>query len=181
MHQPSARGSYLETEVLSAPPQKLHLMLIEGAIRFAERGRRHWAAAQWEEADEVFLRAEAIVTELLAAIHREANEVLARKLASIYLFVFRTLLEASLKRSETHLDDALRVLREEQETWRTVCERIAADPAEAAASAEAFRALSRPQPAAEVVARAEALSPQAFPVEGAPSPAEAPGGFSLDA
>ena len=147
MHQPSARGSYLETEVFTAPPQKLHLMLIEGAIRFAERGRRHWAAEQWEEADEALVRAETIVTELLAAIHREADELLARKLASIYLYIFRTLMEANLKRSEAHLDDALRVLREEQETWRSVCERIAADPAQQAA-AEAIRTAASPQPAA---------------------------------
>ena len=48
------KSSYLESKVLTAPPHRLHLMLIEGAIRFGrqadealqrgEHGRRRAAS-----------------------------------------------------------------------------------------------------------------------------------------
>jgi len=38
----SAHESYLVTEVMTATPQKLQLMLIDAAIRSAEKARRLW-------------------------------------------------------------------------------------------------------------------------------------------
>ena len=48
--QASAQSNYLETEVMTAPPQKLQLMLVEAAIRSAERARAMWR----EEDDELY-------------------------------------------------------------------------------------------------------------------------------
>lgn len=121
-----ARDSYLATEVLTAPPQRLHLMLIEAAIRCAERARQCWRANQPEQATEAVVHAEEIVGELLAGLNRETGGNLIRKTAAVYLFVFRTLMEANLGRDEGKLDDALRVLAIERETWRRVCGQIGA-------------------------------------------------------
>lgn len=40
------RNDYLESEVLDASPAKLHLMLVEGAMRAAEKARLHWRAGK---------------------------------------------------------------------------------------------------------------------------------------
>ncbi len=117
----SSTDRYLETEVLTAPPQKLHLMLIEAAIRSIERARQQMQAEQHGKATDALIHAQQVVTEMLSGLNREIDAPLARKVASVYLFVFRSLVDASLNRDLKRLDEALRILRIEQETWREVC------------------------------------------------------------
>jgi flagellar protein FliS len=122
--QPSARDDYLTTEVTTAPPQKLHLMLIEAAVRSAELARERWRAGQDGSASAALVRAQEILGELLAGLNREADAALAKRVASVYLFVFRNLMQANCQRDEQKLDDAIRVLKVERETWRQVCRQL---------------------------------------------------------
>ena len=116
----SPGGNYLETDVLTAPPQKLQLMLIEGAIKRAELARTHWKAGDNDQASEELIRVQQILTELIGGLNSEANPELAKRIAAVYLFVFRTILDASSRRDEKKLDEAIRVLEVERETWRQV-------------------------------------------------------------
>ena len=85
----SARDRYLTTEVMTATPQKLHLMLIDGAIRLAQQARRHWeTGGEDEKACEAVIRAQEIVTQLLAGLNRRENPDLSNKVAAVYLFIF---------------------------------------------------------------------------------------------
>jgi len=119
-----AQSTYLTTEVMTATPQKLHLMLIEAAIRFAHQARQQWNNGENEEACESLIRAQDIVTHILGGLKSSPDRQLSRKVASVYLFVFRSLMEANIHRDETRLDGALKVLETERETWRQVCERL---------------------------------------------------------
>jgi flagellar protein FliS len=138
---------YLATEVLTAPPQKLRLMLIEAAIRYISRARASWTAGYTEEGGELILRAQEIVGELLAALKPDATSELVRNVAALYVFVFRALVEAHVHRNAARLDDALRVLSVEAETWRMVCRQLA----ESQAAADSMKAqgpgASPPRPA----------------------------------
>ena len=116
--------NYLFTEIMTATPQKLHLMLIEAAIRSAQRGRQKWQVQQDDEACEALIHAQQIVGELLASLDREVDPDLVKRVASVYLFVFRSLMEANYEHSEEKLDNAIRVLQLERETWRQVCEQL---------------------------------------------------------
>ncbi len=126
----SARESYLTAEILTAPPQKLHLLLIEGAIRFAEKSRQHRRAGEREAACETLILAQEIVAQILAGLNRDAAPALVGKIASIYLFVHRSLVEAGIAPDETKLDGALRALEAERTTWRQLCGKLAGSPAE---------------------------------------------------
>ncbi len=120
----TARAEYLEAEVMTASPQKLQLMLIEGAIRFIEKTKQHWEAEQYDWGIESLIRAQEIVTEILGSLRHDVDRPLVRKVAGIYVFVFRNLVDASLDHSREKLDEALRVLHEERETWRQLCEKL---------------------------------------------------------
>lgn len=122
--QSSPCNDYLVTEVLTAPPQKLQLLLIEAAIRAAERARDRWQAGEDGQASEALIHAQEVVGELLAGLNREVDAELAKRVASVYLFIFRNLMEASSERSEKKLADALRVLEAERETWQQVCRQL---------------------------------------------------------
>jgi flagellar secretion chaperone FliS len=166
-----ARENYLATQVLTAPPQKLHLMLIEAAIRLIERARQHWQAGQTEQGFEAVLRAEEILGELLAGIDRRVESDVTKKTAGLYIYIFRTLMEANAHHNESKLADALKVLEIQRETWRQVCEQLAAAerPARASVDAATFH-----QPA-----------PVAPPVHSlmsdVPLTGQYAGGFSVDA
>jgi len=122
--QSSASESYLVTEVMTATPQKLQLMLIEAAIRSAQRARQNWQAQEEEQAGEAILHAQQVVGEMIAALDQETDSELVKKVAAVYLFVFRSLMEANFRRDENKLDDALRVLEIERATWRQVCDKL---------------------------------------------------------
>lgn len=125
MHDSSRQ--YLEAEVLTATPQKLRLMLIDGAIRYAHRVLELWDANDRETAVEVMIRLRSTVGELLSGIQVPDTE-LAQKVASVYLFLLRCLTEAQLKRDRTRLRDVIEILQVERETWQLVCEQMPTAP-----------------------------------------------------
>jgi flagellar protein FliS len=148
--QSSARESYLVAEVTTAPPQKLHLMLIEAAIRSGQQAREKWLAGEDAAASEALVRSQEIVGELLSGLNREADPELVRRVASVYLFVFRSLMEANHQRDENKLNEALRVLKIERDTWRQVCRQLGnrnmPDPAETSSESPRQPAANPPAP-----------------------------------
>jgi flagellar protein FliS len=157
----SARDAYLQTQVLTAPPQKLRLMLIEGAMRFVQRTAACWEAEQWEEGLEANIRAREILGELMASLDPEQSP-LAGQILPIYNFVFRTLTEAQLEHNRQKLADALRVLGEERETWRQVCEALPGDEERPAMIQKEITVSSLPSAPAGATAPTPRSAPLAF-------------------
>ena len=108
---------YLRSRVMTAPPEQLQLMLFDGAIRFAERGRAALEAREYEASYEAIRRARRIVEELALGLRPDADPDLAGRLAQLYDFTFRRLVTANLERDVEALDDALLILRHQRETW----------------------------------------------------------------
>lgn len=121
------RNSYLESQVLTATPQKLRLMLIEAALGAARQALNYWNENLDPQATLALIRCREIVSELLAAVKPDDSE-LTRIVAGIYLFLFKTLAEAQLHRDPAKVDQAIMVLEIERETWREVCEQMPAAP-----------------------------------------------------
>jgi len=121
------QATYLETQVMTATPQRLRLMLIEGAMRFAREAIMHHEQADADATFESILRCRAIITELLGAIKSDRSEA-ARQVAGIYLFLFRELSEIQMKHDAARLGEVVRVLEVEQETWRQLCEAMPEAP-----------------------------------------------------
>jgi flagellar secretion chaperone FliS len=138
---------YLESRVLTAPPQRLQLMLIEGAIRF---GRE--ALAAMDNGDTIaaatpLMRMFDIMAELLAGA-REKKTSLNEQIAAFYTYLFRLVAEAKVNENAEKLGEALELLEFERQTWQLVCDKIgnSADPSNAAPQAAAPIA-TKPRPA----------------------------------
>ena len=154
MH-PTALDAYVEAQVLTATPQKLRLLLVEGAIRFARQTLRCWEQEKEQEALDALMRCRAIVSELLSSI-RVDQSPLTRRVAAIYVFLFQTLMEAQLQHDRPRVERAIEVLEVERETWRQVCETMPHAPSSGAVtdrpeitSTEACSCLSQTPPAGE--------------------------------
>ena len=119
-----APNSYLRDSVLTAAPEQLQLMLYDGAIRFASQGRDALQAGDYETSYEKFSRAQAIAIEMEAGLRREVNPQLCERMAAIYGFIYRKLVDASVNKDAAAVDDALKVLRLERETWVLLLDKI---------------------------------------------------------
>ena len=115
---------YLKAAVLTATPEQLQLMLYDGAIRFATRGLEALRAKDREGMFTALERAQLIALELSNGIRREVQPELADRMNALYQFIYRRLVEANLHQDERAIDDALRTLRYERETWLLLIEKI---------------------------------------------------------
>jgi flagellar secretion chaperone FliS len=98
--------------------------LIEGAIRFALKAKESWRAQQDADAAAAILRCQEIVSETLASLKPEVDRQLAGRVASIYSYLFRTLVAADRSRDEKQLDQALAFLEIEREIWQLLCQQL---------------------------------------------------------
>jgi flagellar secretion chaperone FliS len=121
---PDVSKEYLKGAVLTASPEQLHLMLLDGAIRFATRGRQAIQEGKLEDMFTALERAQRIVIELSNGIRREVNPLLGDQMLALYGFIYRRLIDANLQRDVQAVDDALRILRHQRETWVLLIEKI---------------------------------------------------------
>ncbi len=115
---------YLKNAVLTATPEQLQLMLFDGAIRFATRGLDAIRAKDREAAFLALERAQLIVLEMSNGIRREINPELADRMSAIYSFIYRRLIDANVHQDEPAVQDALRILRYERESWLLLMEKL---------------------------------------------------------
>ncbi len=131
MNPHDAKRAYTESAVLTAPPERLVVMLYDGAIRFLNQS----AVAMRAGNQRVFLdrvqRGEAIITELNLTLDMSQGEV-AERLRAIYQFCNVHLTAATVERDPRKIDDVVRLLSELREAWQQIA---AAPPAAAAAVA----------------------------------------------
>ena len=73
------------------------------------------------------MNAQSVVAEMLASMDREAGGDLANRVSAVYEFIYRSLIKAGHRHDEKSLGDAIRVLEIERETWRQVCDKLAAN------------------------------------------------------
>lgn len=136
---------YLRDAVLTASPEQLQLMLYDGAIRFARLGMKGLEEQNWEQCFNGFSRAQQIVLELLNALNYDVDRELCLRMAGVYNFIYRKLVEACSLRDLTAARDAAGLLEYQRETWLLLIERLKNERA-GAAPAETARE-PRPEPA----------------------------------
>lgn len=115
---------YLRDAVLTATPEQLQLMLYDGAIRFALQGRDAIVRKDYEASFEKLTRAQHILLEMLGGLNYDANPELCKRMASTYNFLYRKLVDGCVKREVGDIDDALKVLRIERETWQILVDKV---------------------------------------------------------
>ncbi|MAC20641.1 MAG: hypothetical protein CMJ23_13400 [Phycisphaerae bacterium] len=117
--------AYLRTKVMSASPVELRLMLVDGAIRFAEQCRGGLEQKNFEQAYEGSRQCRAILTELLSGLKPDQDPLLCERLNSLYTFLISRMMEAMSERDPEPIVGVIELLRFERETWQMVIEQLA--------------------------------------------------------
>lgn len=120
-------NQYLRDAVMQGTPEQLQLMLYDGAIRFALKGRDAIEARDHEQAYESLSRAQKIVLEMDGGLRPEVNREICERMSALYNFVYRKLIHACVHRDTSAIDDALKILRYQRQTWIILLEKITSE------------------------------------------------------
>ena len=125
--------NYLRTKVLTATPEQLQLMLYDGALRFGEQARVALQERRFEDSYKLISRTQKIITELSITLKHDVSPELCSKLAALYTFVYKKLIEANIDHEVSAMDEALSILRYQRETWAMLLDQLGKKKAAAAA------------------------------------------------
>lgn len=120
----TAPNDYLRNRIMQATPEQLHLMLYDGAIRYATQGREAILRKDYEQIYEKLTRAQHVIMEMQVGLRSEVNEELVERMSALYNFIYRKLVDACVHRNASDVDDALKILRHQRETWVMLIEKI---------------------------------------------------------
>ncbi len=122
-------NAYLRTKVMTASPAELRLLLLDGAIKFANQAREGLGRKDYEQSFNGFTSCRNIILELINGIRPENDPELAEKVRGLYLFIYQELVESSFDKDIPRLDKAIELIAYERETWALLMEKLGKEDA----------------------------------------------------
>jgi flagellar secretion chaperone FliS len=116
----NGHDAYLESRVLTADPIELVNLLYQACTQAVREARSHLAGGRIAERSREINRACEIVIELATALDHERGGEISRRLALLYDYMLRRLLEANMQQSDAPLADVLGLLSTLAEAWDAV-------------------------------------------------------------
>jgi len=111
----NAYQQYQYNSIMSASPERLVLMLFEGAIKFVKLARKAILEKDIAGANNNLTRAQDIIAELDRSLDMSYD--ISQNLAGIYDFLYRRLVDANVKKDAELLDVVESMLKELKDTW----------------------------------------------------------------
>jgi len=119
-----APNEYLKNAIMTASPEELHLMLYDGAIRFTRQGIEGVQQENWEASYNGFSRAQKIILEMLNSLNYDVDRELCTRMAGLYNFIYKKLVEAGVDRAVAPAEEAIQLLEYQRETWVMLIEKV---------------------------------------------------------
>lgn len=110
-------SDYKSMQVLSSKPEKLILLLYDGAIKFIRKGQQSLENEQLEEAHNNLIRAQNILVELMGSLNFDKGGEIASNLFRIYEFMHYTLVQANVKKEPEPLGRICEQLKHLRDSW----------------------------------------------------------------
>ena len=138
-----AYGEYLESQVLTASPLELVEMLYRAAHDATRKARAHLAEGRIRERSRQICKAHAILVQLSVSLDYTRGRTLSRRLAELYDYMQRRLLEANIRQQAEPLVEVEGLLNTLLEGWEAIAKQAlpldpGAVPAEATSEAAAY-------------------------------------------
>lgn len=163
-------NAYLRTKVLTAPPEHLRLMLIEGAIKFTRQGVEALHAKDWEGVYTGYMQARNIILELMNSVRPDVDPELCSRVTALYTFMYTQLVDSGFEKDAAKGEKVVELLEFERETWRLLLDKLAEE--RASGVKPAANASPRPTQAANTGQGRQGTIPSPFTVQ--PSTPNAP-------
>ena len=113
-------GQYKKVGVETAGKLDLVIMSYDKALEMLRHAKQHYVERRFEEKAADLKKALDIINSLQSAINFEKGGEIAKNLDSIYTYLTRRLLEGDSRKDMTVFDEAIRILSELGEAWRSI-------------------------------------------------------------
>lgn len=128
----STHNPYKEAQILTAPSEKLLIMLYDACIVSIETAIAKLKAKslQYDIVNNNLQKAQEILTELMATLNFEKGGELAKNLDSLYSYFIRRLMEGNMKKEIKPLREVLEHLQNLREAWYIASQNVDKIPVE---------------------------------------------------
>lgn len=116
-NQYSQNTAYRKTQVETASPEALILMLYDGAIRFMGQAEIAFEDKNIEQISNLLLRIQAIFAELMNSLDKEKGGEIACNLERLYVFFLEKLGEANIKKDSKPMLEIKPLVQSLRNTW----------------------------------------------------------------
>lgn len=128
MVQKHLSDKYLRSQVESATPGMLVVMLYDGAIKFLNAYKHKEETGAFAEAFNLKMKAQNIIYELSASLNMEAGDV-AHNLYRVYDYMMDKLISVDVLAKEVAaVDEVITLLTELRDAWKGIVEKPAGEP-----------------------------------------------------
>ncbi|MEA3468757.1 MAG: flagellar export chaperone FliS [Thermodesulfobacteriota bacterium] len=110
-------NQYQNNHIQTASPEKILIMLYDGAIRFCRQAIEAMAEGNKEVQNEKISRTMAIVAEFAISLDHEIGGEIATDLDSLYMFMIRELTRANIEKDRKALETVEELLSGLRDTW----------------------------------------------------------------
>ena len=118
-------NAYKNNSVNLASNDQLLLMLVDGAVKFAKRGKLAIEEKNIAVAHESIVRTQDIFTELRVSLDTSSGEW-ATQMFNVYGFINQKLCEANIKKDTKVMDEVIPLIEEVRDIWHEAQKRSAA-------------------------------------------------------
>ena len=117
--------SYKETQIKTATPGKLILMMYDGAIRHLNQALQDMddEHRRYDSISNSLIKAQDIIAELMISLDFERGGEIAKNLFGLYVFMNRRLLDGNIKKDKTPLEEVKTLLIELRGAWAEVADK----------------------------------------------------------
>lgn len=109
-------SQYKQTAVETASPERLVVMLYDGAIKFLRQAKEANDQNKIEDTNHYICKAQDIINEFIITLDMNAGEI-AQNLHSIYDYWNRQLIQANIKKDSEMILEVLEQVEELREAW----------------------------------------------------------------
>lgn len=115
-------NQYQNVQVSTSSPEKILIMLYDGAIKFIKIALAKLADGDLAGKGLYISKAQAIVAELMNTLNHEVGGDMAVQLEQLYNYLIAELVSANIKNAPQHLENAVRIMTSMRDTWMEAAE-----------------------------------------------------------
>ncbi len=108
---------YQKSQLDTAPPEKILIMLYNGAINFLKKAQIAFDKGNKTEAHNNIMSAERIIVEFMQTLDMDLGGEMAKNLYSLYSYLYNKLVEANMRNKPENLVEVLDHLTKLRDTW----------------------------------------------------------------
>lgn len=116
---------YQTTQIQTATPEKLLIMLYNGCINFLNKAKVYIEEKDFANTNTFLLKAQAIISEFMNTIEWEPNPEFAQNLYSLYEFMNHTLIQANIYKDTEKIDVVIDLLKTLKSAWEEAAIKVA--------------------------------------------------------